>query len=129
MSLVDAIVPWLAYAIMTAGALLMLIAALGVVRMPDLFRRLHCSTKSATLGVLLMLAGAALHIGTPGAWIRALAASLFFLLTAPVGGHALGRAAWRRGLAGTAPPDDQPDDQPDAPASAESSRSRTASGA
>lgn len=85
-----------AQALLIAGAGFMLIAAIGVWRMPDVFRRLHCSTKSATLGVILMLAGAAVALGTPGAWIRAIAAALFFLLTAPVGGHALGRAIWRR---------------------------------
>lgn len=83
--------------LLTTGSAFMLVAALGVVRMPDTFRRLHCSTKSATLGIILVLAGAAVGLGTPGAWIRAGAAALFFLLTAPVGGHALGRAIWRRG--------------------------------
>lgn len=82
--------------VLTLGAGFMLIAAIGVWRMPDTFRRLHCSTKSATLGVILMLVGAALALGTTGAWVRAVAAALFFLLTAPVGGHALGRAVWRR---------------------------------
>ncbi len=86
----------LAQILLIAGGGFMLIAGIGVWRMPDVFLRLHCSTKSATLGVILMLAGAAMALGTPGAWIRAVAASLFFLLTAPVGGHALGRAIARR---------------------------------
>jgi len=89
--------------LLVLGGLFMLIAALGVWRMPDVFRRLHCSTKSATLGVILMLAGAAAAIGTPGAWARAIAAALFFLFTAPVGGHALGRALWRRRPDGVRP--------------------------
>lgn len=93
-------IAWLAWGLSTLGGALMLVAALGVLRMSDVFRRLHCSTKSATLGVMLTLVGAAVHIGTPGAWARAGAAALFFLLTAPIGGHALGRAAWRRGLGG-----------------------------
>lgn len=101
-------IAWLAWGLMTLGAALMLIAALGVLRMSDVFRRLHCSTKSATLGVMLTLLGAALHLGTPGAWARAGAAALFFLLTAPIGGHALGRAAWRRGLGATTPGEDAP---------------------
>ncbi len=50
-------------ALLAVGAAFSLIAAIGVVRFPDLFLRMHCSTKSATLGVSCIMLGAALHFG------------------------------------------------------------------
>lgn len=76
------------------GVLFMLIAAIGVLRMPDLLMRLHCSTKSATLGVSCVMLGAALHFGEVSIWARALAVITFVFVTAPVAGHVLGRAAY-----------------------------------
>ncbi|MCA9560685.1 MAG: monovalent cation/H(+) antiporter subunit G [Myxococcales bacterium] len=78
------------------GAAFMLVAALGVLRMPDVLQRLHCSTKAATLGVGLCLAGAAADSGDLGVWLRCVVATVFFLLTAPVAGHVVGRAVWQR---------------------------------
>ncbi|HXH08311.1 MAG TPA: monovalent cation/H(+) antiporter subunit G [Alphaproteobacteria bacterium] len=76
------------------GVAFMLIAAIGVVRMPDIFMRLHCSTKSATLGVGCVMLGAALHFGEFAIWARAIAVVAFIFVTAPVAGHILGRAAY-----------------------------------
>ncbi len=76
------------------GVAFMLIAAIGVVRMPDIFMRLHCSTKSATLGVGCVMLGAALHFGEFAIWARAVAVVTFIFVTAPVAGHILGRAAY-----------------------------------
>ncbi len=80
------------------GALFMFIAALGVARMPDLFTRMHSSTKSATLGVGLIMLGAALHFGEIGMTMRVVAIIVFVFLTAPVAAHMLGRAAYFAGV-------------------------------
>jgi multicomponent Na+:H+ antiporter subunit G len=77
-----------------AGAIFTLIAAIGVARMPDLFTRLHCSTKCATLGLGFMMLGAAVYFGDAAIWARALAVVLFFFATAPVAAHMIGRAAY-----------------------------------
>ncbi|GAB4480177.1 MAG: monovalent cation/H(+) antiporter subunit G [Anaerolineales bacterium] len=84
--------------LMFLGALLMFIAALGVARMPDLFTRMHSSTKSATLGVGLIMIGAAFHFGEIGMTMRAVAIIVFLFLTAPVAAHMLGRAAYFAGV-------------------------------
>ena len=76
------------------GVAFMLIAAMGVVRMPDIFMRLHCSTKSATLGLGCVVLGAALHFGEFAIWARAIAVVVFIFVTAPVAAHILGRAAY-----------------------------------
>lgn len=75
------------------GALYMLAAAIGVVRLPDVLLRLHCISKAATLGVGCLLLAASLQEGTLSGWARSLAAITFFLITAPVSAHILGRAA------------------------------------
>jgi len=77
----------------------MVIAAVGVLRMPDLFMRLHCNTKSATLGVGCLMLGAALYFGEAAIWARSLAVIVFLFATAPVAAHMLGRAAYFAGVA------------------------------
>ncbi|NIO06599.1 MAG: Na+/H+ antiporter subunit G [Deltaproteobacteria bacterium] len=81
-----------------AGASFTLIAAVGVVRMPDLFIRLHCSTKSATLGVGFIMLGVAIYFGEPAVWAKAMAVVLFLFATAPVAAHIIGRAAYLAGV-------------------------------
>lgn len=79
------------------GAGFALVAALGVVRMPDVFMRMHAATKAGTLGASLILLAAALHVDGIGITSRVIATILFLLLTAPVAGHIIGRAAYFRG--------------------------------
>ncbi len=81
-----------------AGSALMLIAAIGVVRMPDLFTRMQATTKAATLGAGLVMLGTAVHFATFGVTTRAVAAIAFVLLTAPIAAHLLGRAAYFLGV-------------------------------
>lgn len=85
-------------ALLLGGALLMLLAALGVLRLPDVYARLSATSKAATLGVALTLAGAAWHFGRLDIAGRALVTVVFVYLTAPVAAHHIGRAAWRSGV-------------------------------
>jgi len=91
------ILTWLGVAACSGGVFFMTIAAIGLVRMSDTYMRLHCSAKSATLGVVLVLLGAAALSGEWPVAIRCLAAAGFFLATAPIGCHILARAAYRAG--------------------------------
>ncbi|MBI1992810.1 MAG: monovalent cation/H(+) antiporter subunit G [Deltaproteobacteria bacterium] len=84
--------------LLLAGATFMLLAAVGVVRMPDLFTRMQTTTKSATLGAGSMLLAAALYFGDLGVTTRALAVISFLFLTAPVAAHMIGRAAYFVGV-------------------------------
>jgi multicomponent Na+:H+ antiporter subunit G len=83
---------------MLIGAVFMLIASLGVVRLPDLFMRMHSNTKSATLGVFFMMLGLSIHFGTLSIFIRALSVVLFFMITAPVAAQIIARAAYFSGI-------------------------------
>ena len=80
------------------GAIFMLLAAIGLVRMPDVLIRLHSSTKSATLGVGLIMLGVALRFNDFAIGIRALAIVIFMFSTAPVAAHMIGRAAYLSGV-------------------------------
>lgn len=84
--------------LLIVGALFILIAAIGVVRLPDLFCRMHAATKAGAFGTAVMLIGASLLLATPRAAIVALLIVLFFYLTAPVAAHMIGRAAYLRGV-------------------------------
>lgn len=72
--------------------LVLLIAAVGVLRLPDALARQHAATKAGTLAVSLFAVGLALVVGE-GAWIWRLSALVAILLmTLPLGSHALARA-------------------------------------
>jgi multicomponent Na+:H+ antiporter subunit G len=76
------------------GSLFILLAAIGIVRMPDLYLRISVTTKAATLGIGMILAGAAFYFNDFSVTSRVLAIILFLLLTAPVGAHMIGRASY-----------------------------------
>ena len=88
----------LAVALMLFGAFFVFVAALGAVRLPDLFLRMHAATKAGTLGAALVLAAAAAVFGTTAVATKALLTFVFLLLTAPVAAHVLGRAAYYDGV-------------------------------
>jgi multicomponent Na+:H+ antiporter subunit G len=81
-------------AVLLLGAVFTLLAALGVVRFPDVLTRLHAAAKAGVLGAGLVVIGVAIHLNGPDALLRAGITLLFLLLTAPVAGHAIGRAAY-----------------------------------
>lgn len=86
-------------ALVLGGAFFMLVAALGILRLPDLILRMHAATKAGALGAGLLLTAVAVFYGDSGVTVRALAGILFLLLTAPVASHAIGRAAYFQGIA------------------------------
>lgn len=80
------------------GSLLMLLAAIGVVRLPDVYVRLQASTKAASLGAGCLLLALALVFGELSVGVRAFLAIAFVFLTVPVSGHLIGRAAYLTGV-------------------------------
>ncbi len=80
------------------GAAFMLLAGVGILRMPDLYTRMSATTKVATLGVGSTLLAVAVYFGELGIVTRALAAVAFVFLTAPVAAHMIGRASYFIGV-------------------------------
>ena len=102
--------------LMLTGAVFLLLAALGAVRMPDVYSRLGAATKAVAFGGGLMFGAAALHFREVAVDTRAIAAIAFLLITTPVAGHTLARAAYRLGhpfAAGTVLPPAREDGHPD----------------
>ncbi|MCO6390154.1 potassium:proton antiporter [Aliihoeflea aestuarii] len=79
------------------GVGFLFVAALGILRLTDPFQRMHASTKAGTLGAGLVVAGATVAIGTTMAIVIGFLTVVFLLLTVPVAGHLLGRAAYVSG--------------------------------
>jgi len=79
--------------LLVAGSAFALIAALGIVRLPDLLTRMHAASKAGTAGSGLLLIAAAIHLDDWQTWAKALTAIVFFVLTAPVSAHLLAKAS------------------------------------
>jgi multicomponent Na+:H+ antiporter subunit G len=80
------------------GGGLALVAAAGVLRMPDVFIRMHAATKVGTVCVSSITIGVMIHFGTLTVISRGVLVIAFFLLTAPVAAHMIARAAYRSGV-------------------------------
>ena len=87
-----------------AGSPFALLAAIGVLRMPDVFTRMQASTKASTLGLGCLLIGAALQLAEFGSFIRVASIGAFMLLTTPVAAHVIARASyWPKFRSGNGP--------------------------
>jgi len=80
------------------GSLMILISAIGLLRMPDLYMRMSATTKAATLGVGFVLLGTAIHFWEIGVVSRLTIIIVFLFLTAPIAAHMIGRAAYNDGV-------------------------------
>ncbi|MGM3168368.1 monovalent cation/H(+) antiporter subunit G, partial [Bacillus cereus group sp. BC254] len=72
----------------------MLLASIGLLRLPDLLTRMLATTKAAALGVILIMLAAAMHFAEVGVVARASAIIVFILITAPIAAHVIGRAGY-----------------------------------
>ena len=88
----------IADALMLGGASFMLLAAVGIVRMPDLFTRMQTASKASTLGISLILLAAGLLLEDYAVALRAILTISFFFVTAPVAAHMIARAAYFVGV-------------------------------
>ena len=94
MSIVD-VLTWVA---LIAGGVFSVIGAIGVLRFPDFFTRLHAASLMDTLGPMLVLGGLMLQAGFSLATPKLVLILLFLLFTSPTGTHALAKAALHSGL-------------------------------
>lgn len=94
----------IAAALVLAGCFVALTSALGILRMPDFYSRLHPAGKSDTLAQMLVMTGLMVQAGLSPVSFKLLLIVLFLLVTTPTSAHALSRAAymdgrrpWKRG--------------------------------
>ncbi|WP_099158582.1 monovalent cation/H(+) antiporter subunit G [Virgibacillus ndiopensis] len=86
--------------LLLSGTFFILSGSIGVIRFPDVYTRLHAATKASTLGIAGVLIGAFLFLYVTYSIIsgKLLLAIVFTLLTAPVSGHMISRAAHKNGV-------------------------------
>jgi multicomponent Na+:H+ antiporter subunit G len=89
---------WIMILLMLTGGAFLLLAAVGIIRMPDLYSRIQAATKAATLGVGCIILALAIHFVDLGITVRALLVIAFLFLTQPVAAHMIGRAAYFVGV-------------------------------
>lgn len=85
-------------ALLLVGTLFIVLAAVGVVRMPDVYTRLQVSTKGASLGAGCVLLAVPVFFGDLAIGVRALLIIAFIFLTTPISGHMIARAAYLVGV-------------------------------
>lgn len=96
--MIETIVNWVIALFMLSSGIFTLLAAVGILRLPDLMTRMHASTKAGALGVALMMIAAMLHFNDLVVMAKALAVIMFILITAPIAAHAIGRAGYFVGV-------------------------------
>lgn len=83
---------------MVSGLFFLIVAAIGVIRLPDVFSRSHAVSLTDSLGAFLMLVGIAFHEGIGKNMLKILAVLALLYIQNPVIAHATVRAALRSGL-------------------------------
>ena len=84
--------------LLITGVSFLFVGAIGLVRLPDFFSRLHASGKSDTFGLILSLVGLAVYGGLTLTSLKIIAVGLFVIVGSPTATHAISRAAYRAGL-------------------------------
>jgi multicomponent Na+:H+ antiporter subunit G len=83
--------------LLITGSTLILISAIGILRMPDTFLRMSASSKASTLGFSLFILGAIFFFGDFGITFRLLATIIIIFITAPIAANLIGKAAYKSG--------------------------------
>lgn len=86
----------LASLLLLSGTIFTLIAAIGMIRMPDIYSRMHAATKAGAFGASLIMLATILFMPQLRVIIQGILIIAFFYLTAPVAAHMIGRVALRK---------------------------------
>lgn len=83
---------------MILGAFFMLIASIGMIRLPDLYMRMHAATKAPSLGIFLMVIGIIVYFFELWASVEGLIVILFVFITTPLASHMISKAGHSMGV-------------------------------
>ncbi|MFB6201170.1 MAG: monovalent cation/H(+) antiporter subunit G [Halorhabdus sp.] len=98
MTLLETLQATIVGSLIVVGVFFLLVGTVGLLRLPDIYNRMHATSKATTLGAAsLFLAGFA-YFGPRGAGLTSLVGILFLFLTAPTGAHMISRAAQKMGV-------------------------------
>ena len=96
--MIEQIVSVFVWGIILSGLFFIVVGAIGILRMPDVYSRLHAAGMTDTMGAGLLLVGLAVNEGLTLIAMRLVLIWIFLLFTSPVGTHALARAAIQAGV-------------------------------
>ncbi|MBX0285678.1 monovalent cation/H(+) antiporter subunit G [Haloarcula salinisoli] len=91
-------VEWAIVVLALLGAFFGAVAAIGIIRMPDIYTRAHAASKSDTLGAVLTIAAVALALESGLSTVKAAFLVIFMFITNPTAAHAIARAAEDQGI-------------------------------
>lgn len=94
----SALIDALSWVLIVGGGLFALIGAVGVVRFPDFWARLHAASVSDSAGVILMILGMCLQAGWSLVTVKLLIIGAFLFITGPTATHAVANAALATGM-------------------------------
>lgn len=89
---------YLAALVIVVGSVFAMLAAVGILRLPDLYTRMHAASKAGVVGAGLILLAVVLGSPDGAVLLRAILGILFLVLTTPVSAHLLARAAYKAGI-------------------------------
>ena len=85
-------------ALVVVGSFFLLVGTVGLLRLPNVYNRMHATSKAATLGSSSILLATTVYYGPVGDGLAALVTVVFLFFTAPTGGHVISRAARKMGV-------------------------------
>ena len=85
-------------ALLAVGSFFLFVGTFGLLRLPNVYNRLHATSKAATLGSSSVLLGGGIYFGPAAEGLTSLVGIVFLFLTAPTGGHVISRSARRMGV-------------------------------
>lgn len=83
---------------LVTGSLFILVASIGLLRMPDIYTRMHAATKATSWGIMLILVGVMIYFPTTAIIIKSLLIIIFLYLTTPVAANLLGKTSLEMGI-------------------------------
>ncbi|MFB6133167.1 MAG: monovalent cation/H(+) antiporter subunit G [Halanaeroarchaeum sp.] len=85
-------------ALIAVGSLFLAVGTLGLLRLPDVYNRMHATTKATTLGAASIFLSGTVAFGPAGHGLTTLVGIVFLFLTAPTGAHMISRSAQKMGV-------------------------------
>jgi multicomponent Na+:H+ antiporter subunit G len=84
--------------LVSSGVIFLFLGAVGILRFPDFYTRMHAAGKCDTLGSLLIVFGIAFYSGMTLGSVKVIAIAVFIFLTSPTATHAIARAAMKNNV-------------------------------
>jgi multicomponent Na+:H+ antiporter subunit G len=90
--------PVLVTVLVAVGCFFLTVGTVGLLRLPNVYNRMHATSKPTTLGTAAIFLAGFVHFGPGGAGLPSLVGILFLFLTVPTGAHMISRSAQRIGV-------------------------------